>query len=128
MKSIQKHNIIRFILFTLVFLIPLTIWNLSVEANDIPVKNTNKTNAEIFIPIHTSNIGKTGVAIASSLGLRSGSSTIAFDTYFQETLSAKDILENREKGEKIFIVNHMIATREYVSILKTNFREKLQTA
>ncbi len=121
-KNIFKSSFIA-ILLTFVF----NVWTIVIEAWDNANNNSTK-NENNFKKLESSNIAKTWVAITLNLWLRDKGKKNLKDYSLIKIYTAKEVLENRKEIEEDLIVKDMIATKEYFSILKTDFKNTIKTS
>ncbi len=121
-KNILKISFIA-ILLTFVF----NIWAIVIEAWNNANNNSIK-NIKNYKKLENSDIAKTWVAITINLSTRHSDKDNITDIIFKKIYSPKEILENIELAKSELIAKDMLATKEYFSILKTDFKETIKTS
>lgn len=120
LKKFLKISIIAIII-----LICYRIWIFFINANNNSTKNL-PNNKNMYKNISASEISKTWVAISTNLWIKYSQKTNISQTFYQEIFSIEEFKNNPKNVEKAIIEKHMIAIKEYDSLMKTDFKVLLQ--
>ncbi|PZM83275.1 hypothetical protein DLH72_03840 [Candidatus Gracilibacteria bacterium] len=120
-KKFLKISIIS-IIIVLVYKIGIIFINAN---NNEKIKENNKKNYKI---ISTSDISKTGVAITTNIGIKYNEKKAVPETIYQEIFSIEELKKDKVNVENAIIKKHMLETKEYFSLLKTDFKGLLKNS
>lgn len=126
MKKTMIKNIFKITFLSLFIIWVFNIWLIVIEAWNNANNNSTK-NENNFKKLESSDIAKTWVAITINLSTRYGDKGNITDTIFKKIYTAKEVLENLDLAKDELIAKDMLATKEYFSILKTDFKQTLKT-
>lgn len=133
MRKAKALYLNKIIFTSLVLALCVNIWIIILEANNnnnfseqnISLKSASSENEKNFTRVWKSSIAKTGVAIATNLGLRLNKLEKMPDTIFKEFFSTKELVEGKQRAEEEIIFRHMFSIKAYKSLLSTDFKEKI---
>ena len=125
-KKIFK-NIFKVSIISIIIVIVYKIWIIFINANDNS-KNVEKTNKSNFKVISSSDISKSGVAISTNIWIKYNQKKVITQTIYQEYFTIEELKKEKSNVENAIIARHMIETKEYYSLLKTDFKTMLQNS
>lgn len=128
MKHKKTRNFIKIFSLSIIFTLLFNLWTTFIWANSNENTKNISTNTTNFKKINASQIAKSWVAITANLWLRYGDEQKISDIIFRKNFSVSEALKQREKVENEFIIKNMLATKEYFSIMKTDFRNTLKNS
>lgn len=122
LKNIFKIWIIALLILVILKLSTsfLNAWN-----NSTQNQTTNKTT---YRTINSSDISKTWVAITTNIWIKYSQTTKISPTIYQEYFSVEEIKSNKQKAKETLINQHMMILKEYLSLLKTDFKSTILNA
>lgn len=122
LKNIFKIWIIALLVLAILKLTTsfLNAWN-----NSTQNQTTNKTT---YKTINSSDISKTWVAITTNIWIKYSQTTKISPTIYQEYFSVEEIKSNKQKAKETLINQHMLVLKEYLSLLKTDFKSTILNA
>lgn len=125
-KKIFK-NIFKVSIISIIIVIVYKIWIIFINANDNS-KNVEKTNKSNFKVISSSDISKSGVAISTNIWIKYNQKKVITQAIYQEYFTIEELKKEKSNVENAIIARHMIETKEYYSLLKTDFKTMLQNS
>ncbi|ATU04949.1 hypothetical protein BKN14_00630 [Candidatus Gracilibacteria bacterium HOT-871] len=125
-KKIFK-NIFKVSIISIIIVIVYKIGIIFINANDNS-KNVEKTNKSNFKVISSSDISKSGVAISTNIGIKYNQKKVITQAIYQEYFTIEELKKEKSNVENAIIARHMIETKEYYSLLKTDFKTMLQNS
>lgn len=125
-KKIFK-NIFKVSIISIIIVIVYKIWIIFINANDNS-KNVEKTNKSNFKVISSSDISKSWVAISTNIWIKYNQKKVITQAIYQEYFTIEELKKEKSNVENAIIARHMIETKEYYSLLKTDFKTMLQNS
>lgn len=125
-KKIFK-NIFKVSIISIIIVIVYKIWIIFINANDNS-KNVEKTNKSNFKVISSSDISKSWVAISTNIWIKYNQKKVMTQAIYQEYFTIEELKKEKSNVENAIIARHMIETKEYYSLLKTDFKTMLQNS
>lgn len=125
-KKIFK-NIFKVSIISIIIIIVYKIWIIFINANDNS-KNVEKTNKSNFKVISSSDISKSWVAISTNIWIKYNQKKVITQAIYQEYFTIEELKKEKSNVENAIIARHMIETKEYYSLLKTDFKTMLQNS
>lgn len=126
MKNLIK-NILKVLLLSIFIIVLYRIWNFFINANNNTTKNL-PNNQNNFKNISNSEVWKTWVAITTNLGIKYSQKEPISQTIYQELFSIEELKKEKSNVENAIISKHMIAIKEYYSIIKTDFKSLIKSS
>ena len=125
-KKLLK-NIFKVSIISIIIVIVYKIWIIFINANDNS-KNVEKTNKSNFKVISSSDISKSWVAISTNIWIKYNQKKVITQAIYQEYFTIEELKKEKSNVENAIIARHMIETKEYYSLLKTDFKTMLQNS
>lgn len=125
MKNSTK-KFLKISIISIIIVLVYKIWIIFINANNNEkIKENNKKNYKI---ISTSDISKTGVAITTNIWIKYNEKKAVPETIYQEIFSIEELKKDKVNVENAIIKKHMLETKEYFSLLKTDFKWLLKNS
>lgn len=126
----QKNlkTLLKIIILAIIIISLYRIWNFFINANNnSKIENTNiskenNSNSLNYKKFSSSEISKTWVAITTNLWIKYKQKEKLPETIYQELFSIEEVKKNKSALDNAIIAKHMLAIKEYVSLLKTDFK------